>query len=470
MASSTPTTALLHSSPTLIDIPLSLSLAQLLSPLSPLSPPHTTPPSTIAPLPPTAAPPPPTPLPPFRTLFSTPAPSEPYPSTEPKSEKARRRVLERVGGGGGHGGAGIDGARNGGGGVSGVDEEWVRDALRGLRREYHGVWCSERRVKAGVDDLGGGRTRKRRGKSQGDGAGNGGDAIEELHLHPAAALHINPTPIPWHLTARAQHSSTLTALHHRPIHNAHSSPCYLDLIASYKQEREPYRYLIPPLSTFLLSSITTQTTPAFTHAALTLLPERTPSAGPGQFDFVLLDPPWANRSVRRSGKYSTAESHGGLDPMTALEGMLDQHVAPAGLVGCWITNKAAVRTAALDAFAKWDVELVEEWVWVKVTSRGEPVTELGGVWRKPYEVLLLGRKGAASGERVERMVGRRLIVAVPDLHSRKPNLKEMVEPMMPDARRYRALEVFARNLTAGWWAWGDECLKYNWDGYWSGAD
>ncbi len=371
--------------------------------------------------------------------------------------------------GGGAGGAGAGGGVHRGIEDGGVDK-WIREELERLGAGYQGAWCLERRVKDGGNDMGGGRKRKRRGKSQGNGAGNGEDAIKELDLHPAAALHINPTPIPWHLTAQAQHSSTLTALHHRPIHNAHSAPCYLDIISPYKQQGDPYRYLIPPLSTFLLSSITPHTAPALTHAALTLLPERTPSAGPGQFDFVLLDPPWANRSVRRSGKYSTAESHGGLDPMAALEGMLSQHIAPGGLVGCWVTNKPAVRTAALDAFEEWEVELVEEWVWVKVTSRGEPVTELGGVWRKPYEVLLLGRKGAVAEERVERKVERRLIVGVPDLHSRKPNLKEMVEPMMPDARRYRALEVFARNSTAGWWAWGDECMKYNWDGYWLGAD
>jgi len=364
---------------------------------------------------------------------------------------------------------GIDGAQNGrDAGV--VDEEWIAEELKRLRAEYQGAWCLERRIKGGVGELGGGRKRRRDVEGELRGDREDEDGIDELDLHSATALDINTTPVPWYLTAQAQHSSTLTALRHRPIHNAHSSPCYLDLLSSYKQQREPYRYHIPPLSTFLLSSITPQTTPALTHAARTLLPEQTPSAGPGEFDFILLDPPWANRSVRRSRKYSTMDAHSGLDPMAALESMLGQHIAPGGLLGCWITNKPAVRTAALYAFERWEVELVEEWVWVKVTSQGEPVTELGGVWRKPYEFLLLGRKGAAVEERVEKKVGRRLIVAVPDLHSRKPSLKELVEPMVPDARRYRALEVFARNLTAGWWAWGDECLKYNWDWYWSGAD
>lgn len=446
-SSSTPTTALLHPSPTLIDIPLSLALAQHLSPPS-----STLPASTRLPGPSNSSDP-------FRTLLSAPAPAEPYPSTEPKSEKARQRVLQRGGGGVGDGG---------------VDEEWVGEELDRLRAGYAGAWCLERRIREGVDAMGGGRKRKKRQGAEKESRGQEeeqDDMVTELDLRPrsTSTLHVSPTPIPWYLTAQAQHSGTLTSLRHRPIHNAHSASCHLDLISSYHQEGEPCRFNIPPRSTFLLSTITPQKTPAFTHAALTLLQERTPSAGPGQFDFVLLDPPWANRSVRRSGKYSTVDAHRGRDPMTALEGMLGQHVAPGGLVGCWITNKPAVRTAALRAFEKWQVELIEEWVWVKVTTNGEPVTELGGVWRKPYEVLLLGRKGAKVGEREQRTVGRRLIVAVPDLHSRKPSLKELVERMVPDGRRYRALEVFARNLTAGWWAWGDECLKYNWDGYWSGA-
>lgn len=156
--------------------------------------------------------------------------------------------------------------------------------------------------------------------------------------------------------------------------------------------------------------------------------------------------------------------------MAALEGMLGQNIAPHGLVGCWITNKPAVRKAALAAFDQWGVKLTEEWTWLKVTTKGEPVTELGGIWRKPYEVLLLGRKGVEGKNLEAGEVKKRLIAAVPDLHSRKPNLKELIEPLTPEPANYRALEIFARNLTAGWFAWGAECLKYNWDGYWKSPD
>jgi N6-adenosine-specific RNA methylase IME4 len=44
------------------------------------------------------------------------------------------------------------------------------------------------------------------------------------------------------------------------------------------------------------------------------------------------------------------------------------------------------------------------------------------------------------------------------VHSRKPNLRGLFEELLPE--RYEALEVFARNLTAGWWAWGDEVLLF----------
>ncbi|KAL8821325.1 MAG: hypothetical protein Q9191_007334, partial [Dirinaria sp. TL-2023a] len=355
-----------------------------------------------------------------------------------------------------------------------IDEEWVSREFEALKGEYGGeVWCAERWV--GELDLGMERKRKRKDGGEfdlpalvRDGGGNGGE--------------------PWVVPAgdgseRTEGGGiTMDMVVNRAVCNPHDSTMRCEIIVVEQHFDRRATYLLPPQSTFLLSAIGPRTTSAFSTAALTLLPDSTPSAGPGQFDFVLLDPPWSNRSVRRSRRYSTMKSRGVesdcggmMDPMRAL-GMLGQHIAPGGLVGCWITNKPAVREAALAAFREWGVELVEEWVWLKVTSMGQPVTELGGVWRKPYEVLMLGRKRMhqqmdgdveVEGCRVGK-VKKKLIVAVPDLHSRKPSLKELVEPLVPDPRHYRALEVFARNLTAGWWAWGDECLKYNWDGYWTG--
>ncbi len=54
--------------------------------------------------------------------------------------------------------------------------------------------------------------------------------------------------------------------------------------------------------------------------------------------------------------------------------------------------------------------------------------------------------------------------AVPDVHSRKPNLRQLFDEILPPG--YAALEVFARNLTAGWWSWGDDVLHFQHTSHW----
>ncbi|KAG8527438.1 uncharacterized protein KY384_007590 [Bacidia gigantensis] len=209
-------------------------------------------------------------------------------------------------------------------------------------------------------------------------------------------------------------------------------------------------------------------------AALQAYPDisKSTGAGPGQFDLIVLDPPWPNRSVRRSGKYRETNPFDG--PFNSLTTSLGRHIAPGGLVACWNTNKESVGNETLNLFAAWGLELIEEWAWLKVTINGQPVIDLSGFWRKPYELLLIGRRPLEAGHetrqglRENNNVVKRVVAAVPDLHSRKPNLKGVLrQTLLENVSEYRALEIFARNLTADWWAWGDETLKYNNSHAWS---
>lgn len=235
-----------------------------------------------------------------------------------------------------------------------------------------------------------------------------------------------------------------------------------------------FKFLLPPGSSFILGTCSDARTLHTSNRAQSQELEV-----PRTFDFVLLDPPWPNSSVKRTHKtanstYSTSPSL--YDIQQLLMGMdLDVLMADQCLVAIWITNKPAVRDLVLGEDGLFDccgVELIEEWIWLKTTKSGDPVTPIDSVWRKPYEILLLGRKrrrykGAsdeASGDGGARK--RRVLVSIPDLHSRKPCLKSLVEELVPDPNHYRALEVFARHLVAGWWSWGDECIKFNWKGYW----
>jgi N6-adenosine-specific RNA methylase IME4 len=168
------------------------------------------------------------------------------------------------------------------------------------------------------------------------------------------------------------------------------------------------------------------------------------------FDLILMDPPWSNRSVRRSSAYKTHEDQGD-DPFIQALPILEKHLKGDGIVGVWVTNKHAVRTQVVDALHVLGLRLVTAWTWLKVTDQGEPVSDIHGVWRKPYETLLVFSRAAV-------VIPRHILIAVPDVHSRKPSLKRLLAQYLPAS--YTALELFARSLTAGWWSLGDQALRF----------
>ncbi|KAI0542930.1 MT-A70-domain-containing protein [Xylaria digitata] len=183
-----------------------------------------------------------------------------------------------------------------------------------------------------------------------------------------------------------------------------------------------------------------------------------------QFDLIVLDPPWPSRSVKRKSDrydtvYSTEEAGELLSRIPVAS-----HLKPDGLVAIWVTNKAAITdllTAPGGVLAQWGLELAGEWIWLKITSAGEPVLDIESTWRKPWERLLIARK---IGSRVLLPTSTKVILSVPDVHSRKPNLRGLFYDILPE--NYIGLEVFARNLTAGWWSWGNEVLFFQQEHHW----
>ena len=400
-------------------------------------------------------------------IYASPPLQMPYPSTEPKSEKAKLNLLRTKQ-------------------TSDADVEFPQALLQqGLRDvpEHWGSgrdWCLPRRVlpfipnrkskkrKADNDQMLSPQNRdsihastamlpshKVESKERLEGLSSSAEPDFRLsESGPSVQSIEEPLILSSNSKTRACTCSSMRTITNRLVHNPYSTPLFLQC--------SKVNYKVPPNAKFLLSKVGGSTAPAFSMAALTIYPDSSATAGPGQFNFVLLDPPWENRSVRRSAKYETIHDS---DPMVILRAMLGQHMAPGSLVACWITNKASVRDVAMEIFQAWNVRLIEEWAWLKTTVCGLPVTQIDGLWRKPYEVLLLGRKDIDEVKNSHQEVQRRVIVAVPDVHSRKPHLKTLIEPLLPGS--YRALEIFARNLTAEWWSWGDGVLQYNWEGHWS---
>jgi N6-adenosine-specific RNA methylase IME4 len=391
-------------------------------------------------------------------LLSTKPLEGPYPTNEPKSAAARAKLVNNT----------VD---------VGLHEEYATlfaEALARTKATHNGPWCLPRPFVEVTASKGKKRKLSTEGEDEG---GEIEDAKKDMRVsgEPHRSL-------PDDLIRRL---SEIPSAHIHGVDLEETSQEDGDLHVSENQrdgtiqkwltvsdprdQTASFNFSIPPDSSFVLGSCWDPTT---LHRYIRAQAQELDV--PKTFDAILLDPPWPNRSVKRTHKtanltYSTAATLQDIfQLMIAMD--LDMLLADNCVVAMWITNKPAVRDLVLGEgglFECWGVEMVEEWIWLKTTLHGEPVTPIDSIWRKPYEILLLGRKrrnyltptGEISAERGD-------VMSVPDLHSRKPCLKELIETLVPDAGCYRALEVFARHLVAGWWSWGDECIKFNWEGNW----
>ena len=377
----------------LLDLPLSIALAQYLETF-------------------------PTP----RQVLSCKPQTAPYPSNEPKDEKARQKLLSTI--------------RASDRVYHEQIQNLIRQSLHEIHSSYLGPWYLERHVfDNSLDQNFLGRGGSRPGNPQ--------------RKHEAGRC----TPL------ILSHSQTeirdLQSLGNSMVVN------FFHEEARLKTAEEMFR--IPPLSAFLLSDVT-MPSDLFSAFVKSLLQDLDDHAT-GVFDLVVVDPPWSNRSVRRCQNYTTSKEqiH---DPFDAIDFVFAKHVAKGGVVAVWITNKEPIRTRVMQKLRQHGFELFEEWVWLKVTAEGEPVTPLEGLWRHPYEICLIFRY-CRSSSTFSVLPRRRILVASPDLHSRKPSLKRVMEMVFPELRRKWCLEIFARSLSAGWISWGNEALKYANEQVWS---
>jgi len=199
----------------------------------------------------------------------------------------------------------------------------------------------------------------------------------------------------------------------------------------------PDKFMIPPKSSFLQSTFLD---------CIPVVSEFSRSQDQPGFDLILLDPPWHNKSVRRAkNTYQTSKFR--LDHLYKLNLSLAKSqdginakagglLRNQGIVAVWITNNTKIRTFVIEMFEYWKLEIIGEWVWVKLTEQGEPIFSLESISRKPYELLLLARgkvedEGGSGGNGIggcdtgnnNTAPERKVIFACPELHSRKPCIK-----------------------------------------------
>ncbi|GAB7343110.1 hypothetical protein MBLNU457_1187t1 [Dothideomycetes sp. NU457] len=392
-----------------------------------------------------------------RCLLSCPVLEKPFPSHEPKNAKARANL-----------------ERQAGRSTDFLYQPFVEHGLCTIGGEHQGDWCLPRAVRKHEDSV----SRKRKLEhdnvevrrelisSREDVTQLLGDVVSGESLKQLSKVRwCDDCP---------ENAGSDIHFDDDGLFVANTSPkerrLEFELITGQK-----HTFFIPPLSSSLVSDCS-RSAAFYSKVKSTAEQHGTKRS----FDLIMMDPPWPNKAIRRGHEkgrahYSVSDTLWDLRQLI-FDMDIDVLLADKGYIGVWITNNAAVRDLVVGDdgfFESWGVKLVEEWIWIKVTKSGEPVMPLASCWRKPYEVLLLGRKVDQPSlaevplySQDASDVKRRLIAAVPDLHSRKPCLKSLLEPLMTRPDDYRALEIFARNLVSGWWSWGNEAIKFNHDSCW----
>ncbi|CAI0425488.1 unnamed protein product [Linum tenue] len=192
-------------------------------------------------------------------------------------------------------------------------------------------------------------------------------------------------------------------------------------------------------------------------------------ADPGSgFNLILIDPPWENASAHQKLKYPTLPNRYFLSlPIKKLA-----H-SDGALVGLWVTNRERLRNfVEEELFPSWGVTYAASLFWLKVKADGSLTSYLDLFHHRPYECLLWGYCNG-KGESCELLSGMRgtmedqIVISIPGDYSRKPPVGELLQKYVPGAHLPRCIELFAREMVAGWTSWGNEPLRFQDSHYFS---
>lgn len=166
---------------------------------------------------------------------------------------------------------------------------------------------------------------------------------------------------------------------------------------------------------------------------------------------LLMDPPWANNSIRRGKQYQTMKT---VSELGKINDLVHTILANDAFVMVWVTNKPSYKSYLLkELFPKWNCEYVTTWYWVKVANNLDLVTPMESIHRLPYEQLVIGYRGKIE----DVYVPSRVFVSIPLRHSWKPPLEDIFVQMMQLVGE--KVELFARELKPGWLSIGNEVRR-----------
>lgn len=190
------------------------------------------------------------------------------------------------------------------------------------------------------------------------------------------------------------------------------------------------------------------------HDRLPPFPQRT-------YDIVYADPPWFYYGSQI--KDAAAAKHYPLMDQAALARLPVRSI---------MSKRAALFLWATGPRLNFAIELIERWglhyrgvayVWVKVNRRGEVIRGQGVMptFTKPTTEFVLAATTVPAGRPFPLLdLSQGQVVMVPrGEHSRKPAVfRNLITQLCGDRSR---IELFAREINAGWDAWGPEKGRFS---------
>lgn len=179
----------------------------------------------------------------------------------------------------------------------------------------------------------------------------------------------------------------------------------------------------------------------------------------GTFDFIVMDPPWRNKYIRRIKKTNKNMGYKMIDDESLSKIPLEKYVHNRSFVAVWCTNSQQHQQSLLEKFLpKWNLRLLAKWFWIKITSRNELVSDFNEHNKKqPYETIFIACHKDFDAD-VGSIKEIAMLISSPSIiHSHKPPLKSIFENILP--KNSKSLEIFARYLQPDFTSIGLEVLK-----------
>lgn len=218
-------------------------------------------------------------------------------------------------------------------------------------------------------------------------------------------------------------------------------------------------YLIPPKCRFFNKSI--EKIPTFLGES-------------EKFDYIVIDPPFRCKYIKRLKKTCTNKSYQMLSNEEILKIPLQNYTHKNSLIIIWCTNSEIhEQFIKQDIMTEWNLKLIASWKWVKIDKSGDLFCTFDGS-KKPYEKIFIATHSSSDSE-LEVPDDCMIFSQPSSIHSHKPPLEgklfkfvfrikndqifrlDLFQKLLPPVPK--CLEIFARSLYENHTSIGLECLK-----------